>query len=144
MDGSLKPGLVSVIITAYNHGRLSYCEGISHLLPGRSGCFISRHDSNMTRNSALMLKTSLRVLRSQQKTPTTACQSRAIRGGVRFWRTLYGDRLVRDVKHDFRRREWRQAAGQTAVLARFYPRGFVRLITLLVLSADRPQTHAAS
>ena len=51
-------------------------------------------------------------------------QTEAFEDGIRFWQTLYGDRLIREL-----RGSTRHAIRNMPVLLRYYPRGFARLAT---------------
>ena len=59
------------------------------------------HNGNMSSDLALMLKYSMRVLRSQRKYLVHQSQTEALRSGARFWRTLFGDRLIPTCKSTF-------------------------------------------
>ena len=89
------------------------------------------HDANMSRDRALMLKSSLKVLRSQRKYLVNHEQKEAFRIGTQFWRTLYGDRLIRFVAGN----DLRHAMAGIPVLLRYYPRGFIRLAPSLSIRA---------
>jgi glycosyltransferase involved in cell wall biosynthesis len=57
-----------------------------------------RHGSNMTGNSALMLKQSLAVLRAHRNLARrSAAHQRAYETGVKQWRSYYGNRLARQL-----------------------------------------------
>lgn len=57
-----------------------------------------KHESNMTRNSPLMLKTALSVLHSQQHyAEANSRYRRALRAGMRFWKEFYGIRSMRRI-----------------------------------------------
>ncbi len=84
-----------------------------------------QHDTSMSRNSALMLKAVLAVLRSQRKYVKGNTQHKeAYKAGMRFWRKDYGDPLVEEVRAHVREREWKQAIRGMLVLLRYYPLGF--------------------
>jgi glycosyltransferase involved in cell wall biosynthesis len=65
-----------------------------------------KHGSGMTSNPALMLGTSMTVLRSQRKQVKGIKQyEEAYRAGLRFWRGWYGDPLVDRVRAHLRGRK---------------------------------------
>jgi glycosyltransferase involved in cell wall biosynthesis len=92
-----------------------------------------RHDTSMSRNPALMLSTSVAVLRSQRK---------HLRGHKRYkeaykygiWRRQgnYGFLLVDEVRAHVKEHEWKRALRGALVLLRYYPRGLA-----LVLLSER-------
>ncbi len=87
-----------------------------------------KHGTSMTGNLALMLGTSVSVLRSQRKHVRESEQYReAYKFGMRRWQSWYGDPLIDKVRAHVRGREWKQAMGGMLALARYYPRGFVLL-----------------
>src|SRR5262249_16955530 len=100
------------------------------------------HDANMSRDRALMLKFSLKVLRSQRKYLGNHEQREAFRIGTQFWRTMYGDRLIRDKRSFIAGNDWRQAIAGIPVLLRYYPRGFARLAPYLSIRALVGVPHA--
>lgn len=57
-----------------------------------------QHSTSMSRNSALMLRTVLAVLRAERPHLRNTELRRAYRTGVRTWRMLYGTRLAHDVR----------------------------------------------
>ena len=93
------------------------------------------HDANMSRDRALMLKFSLKVLRSQRKYLVNDEQREAFRIGTQFWRTMYGDRLIRDKRAFIAGNDWRHTIDGIPVLLRYYPRGFARLAPYLSVRA---------
>jgi glycosyltransferase involved in cell wall biosynthesis len=85
-----------------------------------------RHDTNMSRNSALMLRESLTVLRRQR--PFVSGDRRleaAYRDGVRHWREYYGDELVDEIRADVRSRRWLSALRKGLTLAKYHPAGML-------------------
>ena len=86
-----------------------------------------RHATNMTRNSALMLKDSIAVLRSQR---AYAKRSRlykdAYRAGIRVAQYEYGIPLAREVLAHIQKWEWKQAMSGLLMLALYYPRPFIQ------------------
>ena len=88
------------------------------------------HSGAMSRNRPLMLSASLHVLRSQRKYLSNTEQAQAFKSGVRFWQTIYGDRLIRDMSADSTG-QWRTNFRNMPVLLRYHPRGFARVAPLL-------------
>jgi hypothetical protein len=86
------------------------------------------HKASMSSNAALMLASTMKVLRAQR--PYVAQRSayaRAYDQGRRSWQSNYGEQLLEQIveqSHDPRR--WRDVAVRLAVLARYYPRGLAR------------------
>jgi glycosyltransferase involved in cell wall biosynthesis len=93
------------------------------------------HDANMSRDRALMLKFSLKVLRSQRKYLVNHEQREALRIGTQFWRTLYGDRLIRDKRALIAGNDWRHTIAGIPMLLRNYPIGFARFAPYLSVRA---------
>jgi glycosyltransferase involved in cell wall biosynthesis len=87
------------------------------------------HGANMSLNSELMLRTTLRVLgRQREHLRGDAGLEEAYQEGVVFWQRLYGDPLLEELVTRLRAgRSWRVAAHLLVVLLRYYPRGLVRL-----------------
>jgi glycosyltransferase involved in cell wall biosynthesis len=86
-----------------------------------------QHDTNMTRNPALMLAATVTVLRRQQSYVKGNRQyKKAYKTSMKFWHDLYGEPLVEDVRAHAEADEWRHAMRDLLVLLRYYPRGFVR------------------
>lgn len=86
-----------------------------------------QHDANMTGDPARMLAACATTLRRQR--PYTRVSRRyreAYEHGMVFWRNLYGEPLVDEIRTHLEAGEWRQAWRGLAVLRRHYPRGFVR------------------
>ena len=83
------------------------------------------HGSSMSRNSALMLKATLAVLRSQRKyVRRDKRYKKAYRIGVKFWQDYYGPQLAWKILAHVREREWKQGIRDLLVLLRYYPRAF--------------------
>jgi glycosyltransferase involved in cell wall biosynthesis len=82
------------------------------------------HGSNMTADPALMLRSTVSVLRGQRryvednKEYKEACEE-----GLRLFREHNGMNLAKEVRSHVRRRYPRQALRGALVLARYYPRG---------------------
>jgi glycosyltransferase involved in cell wall biosynthesis len=89
-----------------------------------------QHGSNMTRNSALMLKTALDVLNSQRKyVKGNPRYEEALQAGVRFWQGLYGEGLLEDVITQLHQRDdWRRTLRGLYVLVSYYPQGILNRV----------------
>ena len=95
-----------------------------------------RHGTNASSNHALILSTSMAVLRKHRKhVKGNSLHQQAYTAGVKHWRGAYGDRLVEQVRTHLREREWNKAFRGLAVLARHYPRG------ILLLDERRMERH---
>lgn len=83
-----------------------------------------QHDSNMSTDAGLMLKTSLRVLGTQRRHVEGNAQARrAYRTGVKYWQEYYGGKLIKVVRSQAQSRDWTKALRGTFNLVRYYPRG---------------------
>jgi SAM-dependent methyltransferase len=86
-----------------------------------------QHNTNMTRNPALMLAHTVTVLRRQRSYVKGNRQyKKAYKTGMKFWRDLYGEPLVEEVRTQAEADEWRHAVRALLLLLRYYPRGFIR------------------
>jgi glycosyltransferase involved in cell wall biosynthesis len=86
-----------------------------------------QHDSNMSRDSALMLKATLAILRSQRTyIKRHRHYQEAYKIGVRTFQDHYGVLLAWEMLDHVRERAWKQAIRDLLVLMRYYPRVFVR------------------
>jgi glycosyltransferase involved in cell wall biosynthesis len=86
-----------------------------------------RHGENMSRNSALMLKTILEVIRMQRDHVKGKKEYEdAYRAGIRSYQRYYGDQLMNQARAHFRTRDWGRLIGRTLSLLRHNPKGFVR------------------
>lgn len=83
-----------------------------------------QHNSNMSSDAGLMLKTSLRVLGSQWRYLKGNAQDRsAYRAGVRYWQEYYGRKLIKVVRSQAQARDWKNLLSDAFTLVRYYPRG---------------------
>lgn len=84
-----------------------------------------QHETNTSRNSSLMLKCSLAVMRAQgQHLKADERRSEAYKTGIGNFKYLYGEQLAHEVRMHFReRKEWKQAARKILLLLRYYPQG---------------------
>ena len=88
-----------------------------------------RHGASMSRNPALMLSTSVAVLRSQRQYVRGHKQYKeAYKAGVRLRQGNHGDQLVDDVRAHLKEHEWKRALRGTLVLLRYHPRGIALLL----------------
>ena len=87
------------------------------------------HDTNTTRNSPLMLKGTVAVLRSQRKyVKKDRRYKEAYKAGIRKGRKEYGDPLVEQVRAQMQKGEWERAMRGMLVLLRYYPQGLALLV----------------
>lgn len=88
-----------------------------------------RHDKNMTLDSALMLRESMKVLLNRRDSVRgDAIKIEALRAGFQGIREYYGRPLIHDIRTKIREHEWREAIRAFAVLLRYHPRGILRLL----------------
>jgi hypothetical protein len=100
-----------------------------------------QHGTNSTGKPALMLAMSMTVLRRQrQHIRRSEYYKEAYKNGTEFWRRLYGEPLVEEIRDNALRGEWRQALRGVIVLVRYYPQGLA-LLLLLLLNERRAQRH---
>jgi hypothetical protein len=86
-----------------------------------------RHRGSMSHDAALMLRTTLQVMRRQRPYLDTPRRERAYRDGLRAWRTLHGEQIVEQLRSEWQaRRAVRRVARTVAWLARYYPGGLAR------------------
>jgi GT2 family glycosyltransferase len=84
------------------------------------------HDANMSRNAALMLKTSMAVLRSQWKyAKADRKYKKACESGMRLFRSDYGEKLFVQIGHMLKSGEVLHAVSGTMKLLRYAPRWLV-------------------
>jgi glycosyltransferase involved in cell wall biosynthesis len=84
--------------------------------------------SNLNRDPALMLQSTLRVLRSHRRDITTGNCRQAYRAGIERYRNHYGHELVRQTGEYLRQRRLLEAVRGLTVLARYHPVGLVSLL----------------
>jgi glycosyltransferase involved in cell wall biosynthesis len=83
-----------------------------------------QHPGNMSRDAAMMLRSTLLVLKAQRQHLDTPERVRAFREGGRAWRALYGEQVVERVRMDWRHPpRWPHLASSIALLLRHYPAG---------------------
>jgi glycosyltransferase involved in cell wall biosynthesis len=85
------------------------------------------HDTNMSNNSARMLREALAVLRRQRSHLVSRSHRAAFREGVRNIRIYYGDLLTMQIRARLRvRSEWGRALHDVAAMIRWHPAGALR------------------
>ena len=95
-----------------------------------------QHDTNRTRNPAIMLSHAITVLRSQRKhIKGNKRYEEAWKTGVRTYQQWDGERLVDEVRTNVRERERGRALRGMLVLLRYYPQG------LALLNERRMERH---
>jgi len=83
-----------------------------------------QHDSNMSADPELMLKSSLQVLRRQWKYVRKNKAAReAYHQGRRNWQDYYGTKLIKAMLQRIKARDWKQVLRGGLVLLRYYPIG---------------------
>jgi len=100
------------------------------------------HRGNMSRNAALMLTSTMEVLRAQIPYVSRRREyQRAYDQGRRSWQSHYGEQLLAQVAQKARNpRQWGQVGVLISVLARYYPRGLAAHMARTVLhTGDRPR-----
>ena len=85
-----------------------------------------KHQTNMSKNAAVMLRTALAAHRSQLKYVRGNKQLEdACRLGGKTTREYFGNRLLNQVENHVSSRDLKQAATGLMTLVRYYPRGLV-------------------
>jgi glycosyltransferase involved in cell wall biosynthesis len=85
------------------------------------------HETNMSKDSTVMLRSSMAVLRAQwPHVRGKRRYERALKAGIRGVQEEYGNRLGREAQAHMERREWRRAAESAVMLLRYYPSGVVK------------------
>lgn len=134
MHGSVVFRREAVIAVDGFDASLSACEDydlylrLARLFPiGRHNAVVAeyrQHDTNMTRNAALMLESAETALQKQLPYITDHPQyRRAYAIGLRFWRDLYGIQLMSSALGDLRSRRWQRAVRSVGVLTHHGPLG---------------------
>lgn len=87
---------------------------------------IRRHEANMTRDRALMLKYNMAALRSQRKrVKENARYKDAYKAGERLWRDWHGAPVVNQVRAHLQEGRWWQGLKGLLLLLRYYPQGIL-------------------
>jgi len=91
---------------------------------------VRHHDHNMSRDAALMLRTSLGVLRSEKRfIASNKDLNKALREGEAFFRKWYGERLFASVATRLRRSGLKKdTLRDMLTLVNYYPRAIVSLL----------------
>jgi glycosyltransferase involved in cell wall biosynthesis len=82
-----------------------------------------QHETNMSSKAALMLTSSLGVVRAQRKFLTTDRAREAYSQGIQNWQEYYGTRLMKTLRSRVSAHQWKHLFAEASVLARHYPRG---------------------
>jgi glycosyltransferase involved in cell wall biosynthesis len=86
-----------------------------------------RHATNMTLNSALLLKDSLATLESQWRyVKGNAKLEEALRAGIGGAKRFYGEPLVAEIHQHLKAKSWKQAFTGVKALFRYYPERLYR------------------
>src|SRR5215218_3667934 len=101
-----------------------------------------QHGTSMNQNPALMLKSTMIVLRSQQRfLGDDKRREEALDIGMRSMQADYGVPLAKDIRSAWQQRAWRRALGGILILARYYPRSLVLLSSRRRLDRARLARH---
>jgi glycosyltransferase involved in cell wall biosynthesis len=85
-----------------------------------------RHDTNTTRDSKLMLSSTMRVIRSQHRWVKDDPRAEEARlQGIRNWQQRYGEPLVNTIRRQVRAGDWRSATAAIVTLIRYHPTGLL-------------------
>jgi hypothetical protein len=95
------------------------------------------HRGSMSRNAAVMLTSTMEVLRAQRPyVSRRRAYARAYEQGRRSWQGHYGEQLIEQLSRQLRRpHRWIEAGSMMAVLARYYPRGLAAHMARAVLDS---------
>src|SRR5215211_7191977 len=97
---------------------------------GRVVAEYRQHGTSMNEDPALMLKSTVAVLRSQRRhLEDDKRREDAYNTGLRSMRADYGVPLVEDIRDALRQRAWKRALAGMLILARFFPRGHALLFS---------------
>src|SRR5215211_1969839 len=109
---------------------------------GRVVAEYRQHGTSMNQNPALMLKSTMIVLRSQQRfLGDDKRREEALDIGMRSMQADYGVPLAKDIRSAWQQRAWRRALGGILILARYYPRSLVLLSSRRRLDRARLVRH---
>lgn len=85
-----------------------------------------QHDTATSRNSRLMLSSTVKVIRRQRRwVKGDPRAERAWRQGLRHWQEAYGGPLVNTMRRQVRAREWQRAMAAMLTLCQYYPSGLL-------------------
>ena len=109
---------------------------------GRVVAEYRQHGTSMNEDPALMLKSTVAVLRSQRRhLEDDKRREDAYNTGLRSMRADYGVPLVEDIRDALRQRAWKRALAGMLILARFFPRGHALLFSHRRLDRARLARH---
>jgi glycosyltransferase involved in cell wall biosynthesis len=109
---------------------------------GRVVAEYRQHGTSMNQKPALMLKSTMTVLRSQQRyLGDDKRREEALNIGMRSMQADYGVPLAKDIRSAWRRRSLGRALGDILILARYYPRGLALLFSRRRLDRARLARH---
>jgi glycosyltransferase involved in cell wall biosynthesis len=101
-----------------------------------------QHDLSMNQDPALMLKSTVAVLRSQRRYIGHDERRRmAYDVGLRSMQADYGVPLAEEIRGTLRGRAWKRAIGGILILARYYPRGLALLLSQRRVHRSRLARH---
>jgi len=104
-----------------------------------------QHQTNASRNDALMLKGALSVIRSQWTFVKSEPQARAAYcAGLRHWQDYFGSRVARALHRHVTARDWKNTIDAAWTLLRYHPRGFTRSSAELLQRAASAIARVAS
>jgi glycosyltransferase involved in cell wall biosynthesis len=109
---------------------------------GRVVADYRQHGTSMNEDPALMLRSTVAVLRSQLLyLKDDARRKEAYDIGLRSMQADYGVPLVVDIREAFRQRAWKRALGGILTLARYFPGGLALLFSERRLRRSRLARH---
>src|SRR5918995_1847634 len=105
---------------------------------GRVVAGYRQHGTSMNQNPALMLKSTVAVLRSQRRhLGDDRRRKAAYEIGLRSMQADYGVSLAENIRDAIRQGAWKRALGSIVILARYYPRGLALLFSQRRLDRSR-------
>ena len=103
-----------------------------------------KHGANTSRNSELMLTTTLKVLEGQARfVRNDAGRLIAFREGVRSWRKQYGRQLASELAHSYSTLPMDHLLRKMLRLAVHYPQGLFMLLLLRIIPTIRERNPRA-
>jgi len=116
--------------------RIARCFPVHH--HGQVVAGYRQHGTSMNQNPALMLASTVTVLRSQRRhLKDGGRRKEAYDIGLRSMQADYGVPLANEIRDAFRQREWKRALGGLPTLARYYPGGLALLVSRRRLERSR-------
>ena len=101
-----------------------------------------KHEGNMSGDSGLMLRESLRTLRKQKPALKTAAERAAFREGIRHWQHYYGERQWETVAGRLKAKKIAAGFKAAFVLCRFAPSVFIAHAATLSFRTGRALARA--